>query len=128
VSEVDDVLQETADALHHILQLLLAVLVKVLVTEFRIDILNAESDVASGIDLDASISVLFNIAWDTLVGLVLTIALPTLASAIGGGAVSSVVIAPLRLGVVGSNQLAAAITRATGGGARAAAATTNRAP
>jgi hypothetical protein len=114
-----------------LLEIMIAVLLVILRTQFRANILAMEDANGLGIDIDQAISNLWSTGWDFFMGICLLIALPAMAAAIGGSHVSSVVLAPMRMSTLATNQIATAVARGMSGARAAPAAatpTTNRAP
>jgi type IV secretion system protein VirB6 len=81
-----------------LLQLFVAILLQIIIAQFNGYMKTAEANSVSGIDIDESINALWSIAWTFGVGLLLLVSLPAIASSIGGGHVSSMVVAPIRFG------------------------------
>jgi type IV secretory pathway VirB6-like protein len=96
-----------------LLQLFVAILLQVIIAQFTGYMRTSEAQSVSGIDIDEAINALWSIAWTFGVGLLLLVSLPAIASSIGGGHVSNLVVAPIRFGQV---QMA----RAVASGIRAA--------
>jgi type IV secretion system protein VirB6 len=96
-----------------ILELLVAILMTIVETQFRSYMLVAEANAASGINLDEAVDVLWSIGWSFFFGIALLICLPAIAAAIGGSHVSTLVITHLRfggaaIGAIGRSSAAAA--------------------
>lgn len=95
-----------------ILQLFVAILLIIVVQQYRTYWGTIEgTSVGGGINLDEQIDMLWTTGWTFLIGFALLLILPAIATAIGGGHVSGLVVAPIRFGGNQISQLAGAVSR-----------------
>ena len=107
-----------------LLELLVAIELKIVMTQFNAEMGKIEGLSGSGMDMVESISMLWSIGWVFWFGAAVMLGLPAIAAAIGGSHVSNMVIAPL---VMANNSMGRMMTsQATSRAASSAAATTAR--
>ena len=101
-----------------LLELLVAIELKIVMTQFATYMGKIEAASATGIDLSVRISNLWAVGWSFLFGGIIMVALPAIAAAIGGSHVSNVVTTHITMA---GNAASRMVSRAAGPTANAAA-------
>jgi hypothetical protein len=102
-----------------LLELLVAIELKIVLTQFAAYMTTVETAAGSGINVDEQIDLLWSIGWVFLFGAAIMICLPAIAAAIGGSHVSNIVVTHINMATNAMGRLVTsqATTRAASGSA-----------